>query len=47
MKIQAINKTFNEQGYVKVNCVNKGKLKILKENFSKMIEVSLKKNLKY
>lgn len=47
MKIQAINKTFNEQGYVKVNCVNKGKLKILKENFSKMIEVSLKKNLNY
>ena len=45
--MQFLKENFKKHGYVKVNCIDKKKLLLLKKNFAKMIEVSLKKNLNY
>lgn len=47
MNLKKLKNLFNKDGFVKVNCINIKKLKSLKKNFAKMIEVSLKKNLNY
>jgi hypothetical protein len=45
MNLQNLKRTFKNQGYIKVNCIDLKKLETLKKSFAKMIEISLKKNL--
>ena len=47
MNILNIKKNFENLGYVKIDCIDKKKLLILRRNFAHMIKVSLKKNLNY